>query len=122
MRCYLYWVILVLRSHHVAVYTGVIAAFLFALAYAFDGADGQLARLTRTGGPSRVNEATTLLTWARRSCSTEPFCFTDPACVECQRGTGSSRDWLPTVSVVAFFAWLLVDLLRQSTPVSGRGT
>ncbi|TPW76664.1 CDP-alcohol phosphatidyltransferase [Schumannella soli] len=36
----------------ITVWSGVLAALLLALGYVFDSADGQLARLSRTGGPA----------------------------------------------------------------------
>lgn len=93
---------------------------LLAIGYALDSADGQLARLRGGGRPvgewldHTVDMAKTvllhgavLIAWLRFD------------------GIGWQQALLPigfaTVSVVAFFAWLLVDLLRRSSPGAPAG-
>lgn len=106
--------ILVIALGPIAFGTGVIAAILYALGYAFDSADGQLARLTKTGGPAGewldhvVDMAKTVL-------------FHGAILFSLVIHHAAVPDWLfaiiigyTTVSVVAFFAWLLVDLLQRS--------
>ena len=108
--------VLVLAFAPIAVYTGVIAAFLFALAYAFDSADGQLARLTRTGGPAgewldhTVDMGKTVLFHGAILFSLILHTSNVNA------GLAALVIGFTTVSVVAFFAWLLVDLLRRANP------
>lgn len=107
--------ILVIALGPISVGTGVIAAILYALGYAFDSADGQLARLTKTGGPAGewldhvVDMAKTVL-------------FHGAILFSLILHRAAVPDWLfaiiigyTTVSVVAFFAWLLVDLLQRSS-------
>lgn len=108
--------ILVLAFAPISVFTGIGAAVLFALAYAFDSADGQLARLTKTGGPAgewldhTVDMAKTVLfhgailfSLILHTSSVAP-------------GLAALVLGFMAVNVVAFFAWLLVDLLRRVTP------
>ena len=108
--------VLVLAFAPIAVYTGVAAAVLFALAYAFDSADGQLARLTRTGGPAgewldhTVDMAKTVLFHGAILFSLILHTsVVSPAIAALVLG-------FLAVNVVAFFAWLLVDLLRRVDP------
>lgn len=99
----------------ISVVTGVIAALLFALGYAFDSADGQLARLTKTGGPAGewldhvVDMAKTVLFHGAILFSL--ILHTGAVAP----GVAALVIGFTTVNVVAFFAWLLVDLLRRST-------
>ncbi|MGA9146386.1 MAG: CDP-alcohol phosphatidyltransferase family protein [Candidatus Nanopelagicales bacterium] len=108
--------VVVLAFAPIAVYTGVIAAFLFALAYAFDSADGQLARLTKTGGPAgewldhTVDMGKTVLFHGAILFSLILHTSNVNA------GLVALVIGFTTVSVVAFFAWLLVDLLRRANP------
>jgi len=93
--------------------TGIIAALAFAIGYAFDSADGQLARLKKTGGPAGewldhvVDMAKTVL-------------FPGAIVLSLVLHTQPVSAWkvgvtigYATVTVVAFFGWLLVDLLRR---------
>lgn len=110
--------ILVLALAPISVVTGVVVALALALGYAFDAADGQLARLTGTGSPAGewldhvVDMAKTVLL---------------PSAIVFSLITHTSpinSAWVAitlafaTVSVVSFFAWLLVDLLRRVSPTS----
>ena len=99
---------------------GIGVAVLLAIGYALDSADGQLARLAGGGRPvgewldhtvdmakTVMLHAAVLLGWLRFD------------------GIGWVQSLLPlgfaTVAVVSFFAWLLVDLLRRSTPGTPAG-
>ncbi len=106
----------VLAFAPIAVYTGVAAAILFAVAYAFDSADGQLARLTGRGGPAgewldhTVDMGKTVLfhgailfSLILHTTAVSP-------------GLAALVIGFMAVNVVAFFAWLLVDLLRRINP------
>jgi phosphatidylglycerophosphate synthase len=106
----------VLALAPISAYTGVAAAILFALAYAFDSADGQLARLTGTGGPAgewldhTVDMGKTVLFHGAILFSL----ILHTANVNA--GLAALAIGFMVVNVVAFFAWLLVDLLRRITP------
>ncbi len=106
--------VLVVALGPITVATGVIAAVLFALGYAFDSADGQLARLTKTGGPAGewldhvVDMAKTVLFHGAMLFSLILHTSAVPP------GLAALVVGFTTVSVVAFFAWLLVDLLRRT--------
>lgn len=108
--------IAVLAFAPIATATGVIAAILFAVAYAFDAADGQLARLTKTGGPAgewldhTVDMGKTVLFHSAILFSL--ILHTSTVNV----GHAALVIGFMTVNVVAFFAWLLVDLLRRASP------
>jgi cytidyltransferase-like protein len=99
---------------------GIAVSALLAIGYALDSADGQLARLQGGGRPvgewldhtvdmakTVLLHAAVLIGWLRYD------------------GIGWVQAMLPmgfvTVTVVAFFAWLLVDLLRRSTPGTPAG-
>lgn len=111
-------VLLVVTAPSVAL--GIVVAVLLAIGYALDSADGQLARLRGGGRPvgewldHTVDMAKTVLLHGAVLIAGLRF---------------SGIDWLQalvpigfaTVSVVAFFAWLLVDLLRRSTPGAPAG-
>ncbi|MGV1036251.1 MAG: CDP-alcohol phosphatidyltransferase family protein [Candidatus Nanopelagicales bacterium] len=108
--------ILVMAFAPIATVTGFIAATLFALGYIFDSADGQLARLTASGSPAGewldhvVDMGKTVLFHGSIIFSL----------VYHQTNVSPGRVALVlgfmTVNVVAFFAWLLVDLLRRAEP------
>ena len=108
--------VLVLALGPISIITGVCAAILFALGYAFDSADGQLARLTKTGGPAGewldhvVDMAKTVLFHGAILFSLILHVPSFPP------GQAALVIGFTTVSVVAFFAWLLVDLLRRVSP------
>lgn len=99
---------------------GVGVSVLLAIGYALDSADGQLARLRGGGRPSGewldhtvdmaktvLVHAAVLLAWLRYD--TIPW---QQAAIPLV---------FATVSVVAFFAWLLVDLLRRAAPGTPAG-
>ena len=106
----------VLALAPIAVYTGLAAAILFALAYAFDSADGQLARLTGKGGPAgewldhTVDMGKTVLFHGAILFSLILHTTNVNA------GQAALVVGFTAVNVVAFFAWLLVDLLRRVNP------
>lgn len=108
--------VLVLAFAPIAIYTGVGAALLFALAYAFDSADGQLARLTGKGGPAgewldhTVDMGKTVLFHGAILFSLILHTTNVSA------GQAALVIGFTAVNVVAFFAWLLVDLLRRVSP------
>lgn len=108
--------IIVLAFAPIAVATGVAAAVLFALAYAFDSADGQLARLTKTGGPAgewldhTVDMGKTVLFHGAILFSLILHLPTVDA------GQAALVIGFMAVNVVAFFGWLLVDLLKRISP------
>lgn len=96
--------------------TGVLVAALLALGYAFDAADGQLARLTGTGGPGGewldhvVDMAKTVLVHGT-------------VAVSLVAHTAAVPTWqvaavvgFATVNVVSFFGWLLAELLQRISP------
>lgn len=106
--------IVVIAIAPISIVTGVIAAILYALGYAFDSADGQLARLTKTGGPAGewldhvVDMGKTVLFHGAIIFSLIFHGATIPVAMF------AIIIGYTTVSVVAFFAWLLVDLLQRS--------
>lgn len=110
--------VVVLASGPITSLTGIIAAFAFAIGYAFDSADGQLARLKKTGGPAGewldhvVDMAKTVLFPGAIVLSL--VLHTAPV----SASKVALTIGYATVSVVAFFAWLLVDLLRRATPAT----
>jgi phosphatidylglycerophosphate synthase len=95
---------------------GFLAALSYALGYAFDSADGQLARLTGTGSPAGewldhvVDMGKTVLFHGAIILSL--VIHTQPVSV----GYVALAIGYATVTTVAFFAWLLVDLLRRASP------
>ncbi len=99
---------------------GVGVSVLLAMGYALDSADGQLARLRGGGRPvgewldHTVDMAKTVLLHGAVLIGWLRF-----------EGIGWQQALLPVgfaaVSVVAFFGWLLVDLLRRSTPGAPSG-
>lgn len=105
--------VIVLALGPISIVTGIVAAVLFALGYAFDSADGQLARLTKTGGPAGewldhvVDMGKTVLFHGAILFS---LILHTPAFPP---GQAALVIGFTTVNVVAFFAWLLVDLLRR---------
>lgn len=110
--------ILVIALAPISIVTGVIAAILYALGYAFDSADGQLARLTKTGGPAGewldhvVDMGKTVLFHGAIIFSLIIHSAVVPTALF------AVIIGYTTVSVVAFFAWLLVDLLQRSHRVA----
>lgn len=95
--------------------TGIIVAVLLAAGYAFDSADGQLARLTKTGGPAGE--------WLDHVVDMGKTVLYYGAIIFALVRTGTAQPWMvgltvlfAAVTVVSFFAWLLVDLLRRGTP------
>lgn len=108
--------ILVLALAPISIWTGMVVAAALALGYAFDSADGQLARLTNTGGPAGewldhvVDMGKTVLVPGAIVYSL--VIHTDPV----NARLVALAIGFAAVSVVAFFAWLLVDLLRRADP------
>lgn len=108
--------IILLATLPVGIPVGVLASLLLALGYAFDSADGQLARLSGTGGPGgewldhTVDMAKTVLVHG-------------VVLIALLRSGGllASQAALVigflTVSVVSFFSWLLADLLQRAAHV-----
>jgi len=108
--------IAVLAFSDITTLTGIVVAIWLALGYAFDSADGQLARLTKSGGPSGewldhvVDMAKTVLLPGAIVFSL--VTHANPV----NAGLIGLTVGFATVSVVAFFAWLLVDLLQRIHP------
>ena len=108
--------VLVLAFGPIPTLPGVFAAILFAVGYAFDAADGQLARLTKTGGPAGewldhvVDMGKTVLFHGAIIFSLVLHTSAPAA------GLVALAVAYAAVNVVAFFAWLLVDLLRRIHP------
>lgn len=107
--------ILALASIPTSYAVGVLVSVLLAVGYALDSADGQLARLRGGGRPvgewldHTVDMAKTvllhsavLIAWLRFDAVTWQMALVPLG--------------FASVSVVALFAWLLVDLLRRATP------
>lgn len=96
--------------------TGIAAAVLLATGYAFDSADGQLARVQGSGGPRGewldhvVDMAKTVLVPGALAVSVVRH---DAAGM---LAAVTLVVAFTTVSVVAFFGWLLADLLRRAAP------
>lgn len=103
--------------------TSVAAAILLLVGYALDSADGQLARLTKSGRPSGE--------WLDHVIDMGKVCLLHGSiAVSWARwgvpGRGWDEGWavgIPvlflTVSVVAFFGWLLSDLLVRISRARG---
>jgi hypothetical protein len=110
--------VVVLAFAPISIVTGFASAILFAIAYAFDSADGQLARLTRTGGPAgewldhTVDMGKTVLFHGAILFS---LILHLPAVAP---GQAALVIGFMAVNVVAFFGWLLVDLLKRTNPQS----
>ncbi len=94
---------------------GIGVAVLLAIGYALDSADGQLARLRGGGRPvgewldHTVDMAKTVMVHAAVLIGWLRYDGVDWVAALVPLG-------FATVSVVAFFGWLLVDLLRRATP------
>lgn len=94
---------------------GVACSVLLAIGYAFDSADGQLARLTRTGGPGGE--------WLDHVADMGKTVLVHGAIlISLARAGTSLGSWeviavvaFAAVSVVAFFGWLLSDLLQRAS-------
>ena len=94
---------------------GIGAALLLAIGYAFDAADGQLARLTGTGGPGGE--------WLDHTVDMAKTVLIQSAILVSLARHGQAGDpWLialimglTTVTVVSFFSWLLSDLLQRAS-------
>lgn len=109
--------ILLLALGPISTLVGIGVAVLLAIGYAFDAADGQLARLTGKGGPGgewldhTVDMGKTVL-------------IQGGILVALARAGEANNPWLlalimafTTVNVLAFFGWLLADLLQRAKGV-----
>lgn len=94
---------------------GVGVAVLLAIGYALDSADGQVARLQGTGSPAGE--------WLDHTVDmAKIFCLHAAVLISWLRfdDIGLAQTLVPlafgATTVVSFFGWLLVDLLRRATP------
>lgn len=109
--------ILLLALAPITTPTGIGVAVLLAIGYAFDAADGQLARLTGAGGPGGE--------WLDHTVDMAKTVLIQGAMVVALARAGDANDpWLmamimafAAVNVVAFFGWLLSDLLQRAKGV-----
>ena len=97
-------------------WSGLLVGVLLILGYAFDSADGQVARLTRTGGPAGE--------WLDHAVdSVKVVALPLALMVGCYRFETGPRWWLivplvhAVVSSVLFFAMILTEQLRRSRGV-----